>query len=351
MPTKLEELQKLLDQLADSTQPISTPQLFHLSDLAGERLALFWDTWETLLVTQRCRLANALVELAEASFEVNFDAIFRRLMDDPEAEVRTAAIDGLWENHDVSLTGAFLNRLLHDPAVMVRASAATALGRYVLAGELEQLPAPIETRITTELLTVLHLAGESIEVRRRAIEAVSYSCTPETLQAIEDAYFDEDEKMRISAVLAMGRSCDQRWAKPLLQELESANPAMRFEAAWACGELALKEAVPILAGLIDDADHQVSNAAIWSLGQIGGDRASQALINALEDADQDTQIAIEEALAELELAPLDLLFYDLESGLPQDMDGDLSTLWPDDQDDDGDYDEASIGYDEGWTSP
>ncbi len=348
MPTKLEDLRELLDQLQDSTKPISTPQLYSLSDLAGERLALFWDVWETLQVPERRRLARSLLELAEASFEVNYDAIFRQLLDDPDAEIRVIAIDGLWENEDVALAGILLNKLQGDPSAPVRASAATGLGRFVLAGELEKLEAPIEARITTELLTVLHLAGESIEVRRRAIESVAYSCTPETLQAIENAYYDDDERMRISAVLAMGRSCEQQWAKVILEELESETPAMRFEAAWASGELALGQAVPLLARMIDDADHQVSIAAIWALGQIGGSRANEVLLNAYENADQDTRVAIDEAMAEQTLAegPLELVLYDLETDQDEWLDDELYTLWSAGEDGD-DYDDD----DDDWTLP
>ena len=335
----------MLAQLADGAHAVSIPQLFHLSDLAGERLALFWQRWETLQVEDRRSLVQSLVELAEVSFEVNFDAIFRRLLDDPDAIVRTAAIEGLWENEELPLAGLFLNKLQSDPASMVRASAATALGRYVLAGELEQLPAAMEERITTELLTVLHLAGESTEVRRRAIESVSYACTPETLQAIEDAYYDEEVEMRISAVVAMGRSCDSRWEKVLLEELQSDVPAMRYEAAWACGELALASAVPLLARMLDDKDRQVGTAAIWALGQTGGAQARLALTDALEGADDDTQTAINEALAELELIDetIDLALYDLGGSLADAMDDPFLDDWGGD---DIDYEDIVVDDDD-----
>ena len=45
--------------------------------------------------------------------------------------------------------------------------------------------------------------------------------------------------MRQSALFAMGRTADSRWAKVVLSELESHEPAMRFEAAQAAGEMGL----------------------------------------------------------------------------------------------------------------
>jgi HEAT repeat protein len=181
----------------------------------------------------------------------------------------------------------------------------------------------------TELLTAIHLKGEGIEVRRRALESVSYSCTPEVLEALETAYYDEDEQMRLSAMLGMGRSCDRRWTKIVLEELESSSAAMRYEAALASGNLTLREAVPTLTRLLDDADPQIRDAVIWSLGQIGGDQAKQALLVALEDADEDTAAALEEALAEHALSDGDLEFpmYELEEDAGGPDDDRFFTLW------------------------
>jgi hypothetical protein len=96
----------------------------------------------------------------------------------------------------------------------------------------------------------------------------------------------------------MGRSCDLRWQKIILTELQSDAPSMRYEAALAAGEMMLRSAVPILARLIEDADAEVRDASIWALGQIGGQQAKDILLDALEDADDYTASAIEEALAE-----------------------------------------------------
>ena len=235
--------------------------------------------------------------------------------------MRATAVDGLWENESTSLIGPFLGMLRHDPSPEVRAAAARGLGRYVLAGELERLEAPVQSRLVTELLTVLRIRAEGVSVRRRALESVAYSCSPEVLEALELAYYHEDETMRLSAVLGMGRSCDHRWRSAVLRELGSDSPAMRYEAAVASGELALRQAVPTLARLIQDPDRQVSNAAIWALGQIGGDPAKQVLTAAYDDADEDTEAALDEALAEHALAEGDLSFllYDFQQDPEEDV--------------------------------
>jgi HEAT repeat protein len=354
MPTEMDDLQRLLRQLGSEPDAIPFSRLYKLSDLVGEQLAEFRAVWETLPPVRRRRLIYALVELAEASFQVNFDAIFRYCLDDPDDQVRAAAIDGLWENEEVSLVSSLLTMLRADPSAQVRAAAATGLGRYVLAGQLEQLAETTQARIIAALLAVIHLPDESLQVRRRAVESVAYACTPEVIDVLELAYYDEDESMRISAVTGMGRSCDEQWTDIVLKELESPSPAMRYEAAWACGELGLRQAVPFLADLMNDRDRQVRNATIWALGQIGGELAKQLLLAAYADADEDTEAALDEALAEHALLEekLDFLLYEFDGGLDDDLDDDdldddlfdddLASSWTDDDEDAGDRGDLEI---------
>jgi hypothetical protein len=339
MANQRDAFQKLLEQLGNTTEPIAFSSLYALSDLAGTRLAEFCTAWSTYPADRRGDLARALVELAEATFSVNFDAIFRHCLDDPSAAVRTAAVDGLWEDERTDLIGPFLTMLRADPSTQVRAAAATGLGRFVLAGELDELDAPIQERIMTELLTTIHSAEEPAEVRRRAIESAAYASTTEVQDAIELAYYDDDEKMRISAVVGMGRSCDMRWKSIILRELTNDSRAMRFQAAWTSGELMLREAVPILAQLIHDPDRQICNATIWALGQIGGSQAKQILISFYRAADEDIRIAIDEALAELALAEGDLEFplYNFDKLDKHDWPDDESfPLWIEEEEEDWD---------------
>ena len=338
MSQKVHDLQELLVELSEEPGALPFSKLYAFSDLAGQNLATFCTAWDRFPPDQRRRLVHSLVELAEASIQVNFDAIFRYCLGDPDSEVRATAIDGLWENEEAALIGPLLAMLHNDPSVQVRAAAATGLGRFVLAGELEQLEASIETRILTDLLATIHLADESAKVRRRAIESAAYACMPEISDILETAYADDDEEIRLSAIVGMGRSCDTRWREIVLAELNNASVAMRYEAALASGSLELREAVPTLARLLDDADPQVREATIWSLGQIGGDQAKDALLAAYEDADEDTQSLLDEALAEHALTEgnLDFLLYELDEDYGDDLlDDELYPPWADlDQEDD-----------------
>ncbi|MFC2031584.1 HEAT repeat domain-containing protein, partial [Chloroflexota bacterium] len=330
--------EQLLEDLGDESVTIPFSKLYELSDLYGPRLDTFQSGLDSYPTAQRQRLVLALAELAEASFDVNFDAIFRHCLYDSDPLVRAASIEGLWESDDVSLIGRFLRVMRSDPSPHVRAAAAKGLGRYVLAGELEELGAPVSSRIITELLTVMHSSGESIEVRRRAIESVAYACTEEVLEAIDLAYYHDDEDMRLSSMLGMGRSCDRRWEPIVLLELESSSAAMRYEAALASGELALVSSVPLLSHLLDDADRQVCEAAIWALGQIGGHGAREVLLDAMDQGDDDTQAAISDALAELALSEgaVDFALYDLDADLDDEIEtGGFISLWEADDTEEG----------------
>jgi HEAT repeat protein len=117
--------------------------------------------------------------------------------------------------------------------------------------------------------------------------------------------------MRISAVFAMGRSADSRWAPQVKQELFSPNPEMRYEAARACGELQISDTVTDLAELTEDVDPEVQEAALWALGQIGGDKAREILQRYCESECEATRVAAEAALDELEFLYGDLAnFFD-----------------------------------------
>jgi len=341
MVSEEKEIRQLMAELVEDSEAIPFSKLYLLSDLAGERWLAFREVWQTLPDPQRRRLMRGLVDLAEASFQVHFDVIFRYCMQDPDPEVRAAAINGLWENEESTLIGPLIAALRSDPSAQVRSAAAMGLGRYVLAGELEQLEAPVQARIMEELMTTVHLAGESVEVRRRAVESAAYACTPDVLDALEIAYYDEDAGMRLSAIVGMGRSCDLRWQDIILTELQNNSPAMRYEAAVAAGEMMLRRAVPILAQLIEDPDSQVRDASIWALGQVGGQQAKDVLLDAYDDADEYTAGAIEDALAEQALmaGELDFTLYAL------DPDSDEDLLWLDEDDlDEDDLDDL----DEDW---
>jgi HEAT repeat protein len=294
------ELQHTFQRLLDTKQALTGRILQNLSDLNREESAQFQEIWNKMPAERRRQLARALAELAEEDFQVDYHAIFRWLLNDSDPQVRALAIDGLWEDEDTALIGPLARLLTGDPDVGVRAAAATSLGRYVLLGELEEIASSLAMHAEQVLLATIHSANEDVEVRRRAIESIAYSGEAGVRDIIENAYYDEDERMRVSALFAMGRSADTYWRDTVLLELNSERPAIRYEAARAAGELEIKAAVPRLIELIDDDDAEVREASITALGRIGGPQARQALLRCLESDNEAIQDAADSALEELE---------------------------------------------------
>ncbi len=295
------DLQRTLDHISDESEALSHSRLYMLSGLSRDEMELFEEHWSLLSTARRRDVLAALVEIAEVNVTVDFNSIFRIGLGDEDAEVRAYAIDGLWEDRDPGLMDVLVDLLSADPSIMVRAAAATSLGRFVLMAELDELEEELGTRVVQALWEVVDDVEEALETRRRAVEAISYCGDEGVRRLIEAAYLHPDEKMRISAVFSMGRSADSVWGKSIIAELGSGSPEMRFEAARACGELELKEAVPALMRLIADPDREVQQASIYALGKIGGREARRALQVCCESEDEVIAAAGEEALGELEL--------------------------------------------------
>jgi len=296
----MDSLDALLKTLADDTQVLSIAKLYALSGLEQADVAHVRAAWPSISSDRREAIVRHLVDISESNFEVDFGAIFRLGLTDAEPEVRTAAIDGLWEEDDVKLIQPLIDLMQNDESEEVRAAAAGSLGRFVLAGELEEIPAVQAERAVGALREEIQNEDETIEVRRRAVEAIGYSGAEDVSDLISEAYGDVDERMRVSAVFAMGRSADPRWADLVLDEAESPSSEMRYEAARACGELQNPGAVPALSRLLSDPDDQVREAAVWALGQIGGNEPRRLLTQILEDEDSNLHEAAEAALDELE---------------------------------------------------
>ena len=309
----MSEFEELLKRIRDSQTSLSISSLYGLSDLTRAEAQLFQEVWSLIDARRRRWIIQSLVDIAEASFEVDFNPIFRLCLKDEDELVRSRAIEGLWEDEDLTLAGLLVHFLRDDPAESVRVAAATSLGRFVLLGELEKIEAAPAMMVEDALLGAIYDPHEALEVRRRAVESIAYSGQAQVRDIIEMAYCDDEEKMRISAVFAMGRSADPIWHEMVIAELDNPNPEMRYEAARACGELEASAALSALIGLIEaDPDPEVQEIAIWALGHIGGKEARRVLEACCESKDEALRQAAEEALNELDFlgGHLDLLLFE-----------------------------------------
>ena len=293
------DFNSLLTMLRDNQRPLPPTALYAFWDLSPQQLNELKSVWPHIDVERRRNLLHDLGELEEADFDVSFADIYRLALEDEDACVRATAISNMWEDESPLRIDPLLEFMYHDPAVEVRAAAAGALGQFVYLGAIDELPAAQARRVEEALLNIIQ-GNDDTEVRRRALESIAFATRPEVAPLIRVAYAAPDEKMRASALFAMGRTADNVWAPQILAELERGAPPLRFEAARAAGELELAEAVPALQQLIEEGDIQCREAAIWSLGQIGGDAARTTLLKLLEETDDEEEVDfIEDALDNL----------------------------------------------------
>ena len=293
-------LERYFEELVQGDEALHHSRLAGLSGLDSTEMEHLRHWWPTIPTDRRQEMMSRLVIMAEDDVDLDFDAVFRHSLEDEDQVVRERALSGLWECDDRTLIGSLITLLKEDPVERVRASAALSLGTFSTLAALGKLLPKDGEWIQELLIGVVEDDAESTEVRRRALESTAVFNTGKVPQLIQDAYHSDDETMCLSAVYAMGLTCDATWLSTIFSELNSKDPAMRYEAANACGELGEEEAVPYLITLLQDEDLQVQLASIRALGALGGRPATKALQRCLQDDEEAIQEAAEAALEQME---------------------------------------------------
>jgi HEAT repeat protein len=286
--------QKLVDALLDVENPLNPRYLYRLSDLEEPELELLRIAWPKIPIWRRQALLEDIEELNESDLLLSFESLGRFALQDEDAKIRLLAVHILWEFEEKSLIPVFMRLMTTDQDSEVRAAAASALGRYVYAGEIEELPRATLQSIETALLEVTN-GNDAPEVRRSALEALGYSSRDEVQPLVEKAFASDDKYWKASALFAMGRSANQQWQPTVLAMLQSNLPILRSEAARAAGELEISAAVPYLLELLDDPDDNTRQASMWSLSQIGGEGVRDALQALYDETDNEQELELLES--------------------------------------------------------
>lgn len=307
--------QTVLDTLLDESSDFSPGYLREFSDIGSLELKNLLDVWPRVTPSRKQLLLKELKILAEVDTLVSFDDFARALLTDPDPIVRTRAISLLDESEDLKLVPTYLDMLRDDSDINVRREAANALNLFVDLGELEEIPENVYHQVEDGLLASVN-SEDDVRVRRAALESLGYSSRPEVITLIESAFQREDPNWQASALVAMGRSADDRWIEDVLHSLISDDERVRRAAVQSAGELAIRAARPILLKMLEEEEEDdITSAIIWSLSQIGGEDVRTYLENLLDQAEGEDQIDfLEDALDNLafteDLDRFDLLAYD-----------------------------------------
>ena len=290
-------IEETLARLSDNN--LSDSDLVELSGLYTEQLALFEQAWAKIKTEQRRRIVGHFIKLADENIELNFNVIFKNRLTDPDAEVRSQAIEGLWECEEPSLVPLLIGLLENDSSEMVQTEAAAALGRFTLLAEHGKLNENAATSLGPALLSTINNENKPVDIRCCALEAVAPLSLPGVKMVISENYHGDNDSLNLSSICAMGTSCDPSWLPILLEELTSSDGERRRVAAAALGELEEEDAVPRLAELVYDDDIDVQIAAIRALGEIGGAEARECLQLCMDDDEEAIRLAAEQALDEV----------------------------------------------------
>ena len=299
-----------LATLAENAEALKFSELLQLSDLSSDESDEFEAAWPSISTDVRRDVLGKLTELAEDNLELDFTAAFRSCLADGDGGVRELAARGLWECEDRKIIRPLAKLVNSDPSWRVRAAACTTLGRFTALAQEGKLSSRDEESISSALVGAIDNPGEELEVRRRAVEAVSGLPDPGVEGIIRDAYESGVPELKQSSIYAMGRSSNAAWLPTVLREMDDESAAVRYEAANAAGLLGDETVAPHLISLLMDDDLAVQLAAISSLGSVGGALAGQALQKCLESEDKAVEEAADEALRQIEFDedPLSLTF-------------------------------------------
>lgn len=259
---------------------------------------------------------------AEEFIFVDLLPVLNQLARDEDAQVRELAVTALWDYPEPEVIDLLFELVEKDPVLRVRTKAVVTLGRFIYEGEMEsyddgwivdntilpELPGLSEKdflRVKRYLLALVRNEKQPLELRRFAIESLSFLTEPAVVDIIRKAYEHPDPKMKVSALFSMGRNNNEIWADILLKELESPVPELQFEATRAAGEFGLREGARILERLAKSNNKDLALEAIWALGKTGGTGVGSFLERLTRDKDPDVKEIAEAALSELEMVDAD----------------------------------------------
>jgi HEAT repeat protein len=271
MPVESRPLSKLIE-LVEIGQHPSAVQLTALSDLDADQVAYLNARWPSVPLAARRAVLSRVKLLADDNVELDFTQFAIASLADEDTEVRRLAAEALWESGDIATGHALSRAVLSDPDESVRAAAATRLVTFVALKQMGGFGASANS-IIEALRTVALAPAESSDVRGRAIESLGALTEDWVSTLVTDAYYSEDQRLRLAAVRAMGLSAEDRWLEYLEEQTLSDDPEFRFEAVTALGDIASEDGLAAAAALFNDDDSEVTTAALFAIAEIGGDEA------------------------------------------------------------------------------
>lgn len=297
-------VQSVIDALLDVDHIFPARYLPFFSDISEQGFNAVREVWPRVAVERRISLLSDLELAMESDSLLSFDTLAKFALNDDEPNVRSQAISLLWESDDPAYLDILVEILDSDPSTLVQVSAAAGLGRFVLMGELDEIP-PRLHKLAISSLRESQTGELSKDVQQEILKSLAYTGSTEVNRQIEQAHADPYPTWKLAAVIAMGRTADERWESKILKEMDSNITAIQNEAVKAAGEIELETArIPLLDMLESGiSDFELRLHVIWALARIGGEDVKESIQALLDEADDEEEIdVIEMALEHLEFS-------------------------------------------------
>jgi len=303
-PEKSLLVQPVIDALLDTSRIFPARYISFFSDISDEGLKAVKDVWPLISIERKVALLSDFEEAMETDSLLSFDDLAQLALEDNEAEVRSRAISLLWESKDAKFLEKLCGLLASDPSDLVKIAAAAGLGRFVLMGELDEVPKKSQD-LAISALRQKQLEKAHKEIQQEILKSLAYQGTSEINRQIELAKKDTDTTWQLAAIIAMGRTADERWETDVLDAMDSQITAIQNEAVKAAGEIEMESARLPLLDMIETgiSDLELRMHVIWALARIGGEDVKETLNHLLDDAEDEEEIeVIEMALEHLEFS-------------------------------------------------
>lgn len=142
------------------------------------------------------------------------------------------------------------------------------------------VPREIYDAAKTHLLSKVDARMESMDVRRRCLEALGHIAFIPEVRALVLRFYQEAPNLwvKVSAIYAMGLVEDEEFERIVLEELGSQHTALVAEAIHSCANLRLEEAWSSIEEFLEHADEDVRFEATASVGMLAPlDQADEIL--------------------------------------------------------------------------
>ena len=219
----------VIANLLDISKPFDPRFLHFFSDISFDNLELIKTIWADVDPTRKYNLLKDLESLMEADTLVCCDDFGYFALGDDDPLVKSQAIHLFWETSDAKLISTFIEFLKNYPNDEVKQAAASVLGRFVLLGELDEIPEESANQVQDFLISE-YLSTPNILTKQRILESLGYSSREKVDQFIKLALKKNEKEWQLAALLAISRSVDPKWGKVVMEKLNDIDPDIQIEA-------------------------------------------------------------------------------------------------------------------------